>query len=191
MIALGNDVIDLAETPRNGLRYYRRLQSYAFSAQELEQFRLNRNLPEQLAIGWSVKEAAYKSVTKLIGRKQTVPKSFHFEVISETPNFLTSSVRFEDFILQAETSLTDFHVHSLCYLVRPRAGLVVGIGTTQPDYKNQSSDVRTLALQAMTNADRIRKSVDGVPYFERGGKPLATELSLSHHGRWVAFAYQS
>jgi len=190
MIALGNDVIDLAEKPRNGAKYYRRMQSYAFAQEELAQFQFKRDVPESVAIGWSIKEAAYKSVVKLIGKERIAPRDFFFEITSEAPARLTCVVHHRDLVLHAETALAGGYVHTVSFLPNAHA-FVLGVGISLPDYQSQSINVRTLALQSMTCADAIAKNKEGVPYFERAGERMVNELSLSHHGRWVAFAYQS
>ena len=190
MIALGNDVVDLTEAPRNGENYYHRLIQVAFSSQEMDQLSSRFSLEIKCAILWSAKEAAYKSLKKCGNTMEFSPKEMSVLVPNQDGLELQGIVQTKEHKFVLSTSISEGWVHSLTYLMSADVPTFQVIAC-EKDPVSQSRIVREQALHHFKSADAIEKNQQGIPQFFRQGVLVPNELSLSHHHQVAAFAFQS
>ena len=188
MIALGNDVVDLHETPRNGDKYYYRLIQTAFTSDEMDQLPGNFTLKLACAVLWSAKEAAYKSLKKLGILEKFIPKDLHVHSLTFHETEVEGTVSYKELSLKLKISYNDDWVHSTTFMMeRENKWAVVRCDN---NYRAQTLAARKAALEHYHLADKIDKT-DGIPVLMADGKRLPNELSLSHHGQFAAFALES
>lgn len=188
MIALGNDVVDLHETPRNGDVYYYRLIQTAFLSDEMDQLPGNFTLKMACAVLWSAKEAAYKSLKKLGVLEKFIPKGLHVHSLSFHASEIEGTVSYNDLSLKLKVSFNDDWVHSTTFMTeRDRKWAVV---RCDKNYRAQGLAARKAALEHYHLADKIDKT-EGIPVLMADRKRLPNELSLSHHGQFAAFVLES
>ncbi len=186
---VGNDVVDLADPEVVKAPTHPRFDARVFARSEREALR-ESGAPERLRwFFWAAKEAAYKLVKKQ-----------HPAVIFSPPRF----------VVKLDATLVGSVVHAGCsYPVKLTAGsdsvhaiateegaagqIIAGIATTDTPLAS-SRAVRELAARAL--AERLRMPREAVRISRRGriptlevlGRDATLDLSLSHHGRYVAFA---
>ena len=192
-VLVGNDVVDLDEPEARDAhrreRFVRRVLS------EGERALLAASLDPRTLL-WSLfaaKEAAYKVATKL-----GPPRPFaHRELLVAAD---LRSVRVGGVALSLRVDALPGVVHAVASSSSGEALAVVAALEPSAD---PSAAVRALARRtlAVTLAcpeselaivrDPLEGSWDGFgpPRVERGGSPLALDVSLSHDGRFVAFAW--
>jgi len=144
---------------------------------------------------FAAKEAAYKVAAKL-GR---APGFAHrsFEVAADL-----TSVRYGDLDLHLSVDVTDGWVHAIA---STGAEPVTAAAMTAPPGEHPSIAARRLLCEAVAEQikcspaelqvvrERVPGSWDGFgpPLVHRAGEPVDVDVSLSHDGRFVAFAVSS
>jgi phosphopantetheinyl transferase (holo-ACP synthase) len=187
MIALGNDVVDLNEVPRNGERYYQRLIQSAFIPEELDDLPAHLSLQLKCALLWSAKEAAFKSIKKLKLVSDFTPKDIHVRFLRFDLSEAIGRVHAYGTDLHLRVAFNENWVHTLTQL---RDDLLEAsqVVACDANYLAQFTEVRNAALRDFAMADEVAKSTEGVPILKARGKKLSNELSLSHHGHFAAYA---
>ncbi len=208
---IGNDVVDLADREALPSPRTSRFDMRVFS--EVERHRIEHSgdpILERWSL-WAAKEAGYKLLRKLESDAIFSPSRIEVD-FAAAPGFSPNSGdpirvparsgivtarghRFDCRIIAGEA-----FVHALCTPFARRAPERFGhalLGTEAPDRgtpQGLSRGVRELACTEIARSLglnpeslRIEKS-DGIPHFWLGGDRLAIDLSLSHHGRVVAYA---
>lgn len=191
--AIGNDVVDLGDRPRVTPRHRRRFIERVFC--EREQALLDaEGAPEGLV--WSLfaaKEAAFKVVCKL----GPLPVFAHrkFEVQPDL-----SGVRYGPWALLLAVDADAERVHALAWNAGPPPRWKVARVERGADL-GASARALLLAevglalgcpsqeLQVVRPAAPERWDGLGNPEVQRGGAPLALDVSLSHDGRFIACAF--
>ena len=191
---VGNDVVDLADAevqnspvhPRFDLRVFSALERQALQGRVALQGRAS---PDRLRwILWAAKEAAYKL------RKQSDPSTLfspsRFEVSLD--DTLRGAVEHEGERLRVEVTVVGDLVHAVATLSESASEIVTGVEASERP--NASRAVRTLIVRNLAqrlglpeSALRVLRS-GRIPRLEVVGRNCSLDLSLSHHGRYVAFA---
>ena len=183
---IGNDVVDLrdpetapdAAHPRFDTRVFAPCERALLAARPREAARRRWML-------WAAKEAAYKLVRRLEPRTVFSPRAFRVD-----PEAAEVRLGGQRFVLAID--MDEERVHAVVTLGEA-AGRVpalsgVGLAGTAPP----GDAARELALRALAPRfarGRLAIVRDGrIPRLEDAGWPLPVSLSLSHHGRFVAFA---
>jgi phosphopantetheinyl transferase len=192
-IAVGNDVVDLAdpETRLEGL--HPRFAARVFTAAErslLEACADRQRLHWAL---WAAKESTYKALKQLEPTLAFSPRQLEVALEAEAPlgNGCTAGiVTCGDLAVDVGVRLGDGSVHAIARVPRS-AGLRV-LSAVEPAGSDAGSAVRRLATSAIGAAldlDAAGLRISGrPPRVEHRGSPLDVAVSLSHHGRFVAFA---
>ena len=191
---VGNDVVDLADAEVRSSPLHPRFDQRVFSPLEREALQERAALetrawPDRLRwILWAAKEAAYKL------RKQSDPSTIfspsRFEVSLD--DALRGTVEHEGKRLRVEVTVVGDLVHAVATLSGSESEIVTGVEAS--DRPNASRAVRTLTVRNL--AQRLGLPESGlcvlrtgrVPRLEVVGRNRRLDLSLSHHGRYVAFA---
>jgi hypothetical protein len=177
---LGNDVVDLADAGARHPRFAARVFTTA------ERALLDAD-PALCGVLWAAKESAYKAARK--ADRSTVFSPARFVVHLDDPCRATVTVGERRFAVDLVRA--DDYVHAVARAADdPPAPVCAAVGTV-PAGTSDSEAVRRLAIAtlacALGGGVEIGRD-DRIPRLLRHGVPMAADLSLSHHGRFAAFA---
>ena len=186
---VGNDVIDLADPEVVKGSTHPRFDARVFARSEREALHQS-GAPKRLRwFFWAAKEAAYK-----LAKKQDLSVIFspsRFVVTLDAT--LKGEVIHADHRYPVRLSAGSDSVHAIATEDDEVSGVVSGLAVTDTPLE-ASRAVRELAARAL--AERLRMPSEAlrirrrgrVPILEVLGRDAVLDLSLSHHGRFVAFA---
>lgn len=195
---LGNDVIDLADGETRPEAIHPRFDERVFAATERAELAKSFS-PERLRWKlWAAKESAYKAAKKLDPRTIFSPVRFVVNLIAPG----RATVRAPGRSFSVSFREVEDAVHAVALEERALEGsLVSGLLRFAPakalprEPEAASMAARRLVIETLSERFGIpageiviTSSEDGVPRLRLRGAPA--ELSLSHHGRFVAFAAQ-
>jgi len=189
---VGNDVIDLGDPEARPGGCHARFDARVFAAVELEQLAASTAPVRLRWILWAAKEAAFKVAKKDDARTIFSPRRFVVCVTSGTQARVAHDAR--RFAVELEIGAR--YVHAIATDGgNPGARVVAGVeriawgGSTCPGSAARTLAIRALApLLGIAAAELSVAREARVPRLCRGSVDVATDLSLSHHGRFVAFA---
>jgi 4'-phosphopantetheinyl transferase superfamily len=191
---VGNDVVDLEDSETVPGATHPRFDERVFAAEEIECLRRSR-APDRLRwVLWAAKESAYKVAKKLDPRTIFSPRRFVVEL--ETANLGSVRMGGRRFSIVASVERAVCHVIACTEL--PRGMIVVSglrrlVGDARDPLRPRSI-ARRFTIDEMTPwlgaraGDLELVSENRVPCFRLSGRPVPADVSLSHHGRFVAFA---
>ena len=187
MIALGNDVVDLSIAPKNGWNYFKRLKSYAFFDEEC-QLKESKDVSTKAFMQtlWAMKEAVYKSSVKEGNRRRFVPKDFLISSWVKSTEQISASVHWGSVSFNAIATLTSDYVHVLSKLPESKLDFKYEVRTCE---RTPSANLRRALIECHPGY-QVNKDENGVPWLI-STHGITKEVSISHHGRFVAFAFQS
>jgi phosphopantetheine--protein transferase-like protein len=197
---VGNDVVDLRDPESSAETLHPRFDTRVFTAAERAAIAASPDSTRQRWRLWAAKEATYKLARKLV--PTTVFSPSRFEVELDGPGTRACVVhagdRFDVQITESESALHAVAVRAgdsrdalLCDWQR------LDLRDEEPsDPDAPSRAVRELLCERV--AERLGVKVDElevrrrgrIPYLWIAGEPAPVDLSLSHHGGWLAFACQ-
>jgi phosphopantetheinyl transferase (holo-ACP synthase) len=183
---VGNDVVDLADPSIAHHHLNARFVARVCAPEE-------RGLARSKAGLWTIfaaKEAAYKALVKL-GRS---PGFAHRAIVVASD---LASVRWQGIVLRLSVACDDESVHAVAWSADPAP--LARLARAREPLERAARDLLCELTAAMTGCDASAIAVVrdpepnawdgfGPPRVERGGKPLALDVSLSHDGRFVAVA---
>ena len=190
---IGNDIVDLAQAAQDSNWQRRGFLAKVFTEYEQAIIRAATNPAQLVWLFWSLKESAYKARFRETNQRTFAPQkiSCHLNSVTETAAEATIVYGRE---YRATSVISSQYITSVAWLP----------ATTQqpahdafllPDvrYENQHFAVRQAATlhvssQLAIKADTvvICKDRSGIPFLSVGSRQIP--LSLSHHGRYGAFA---
>jgi phosphopantetheinyl transferase (holo-ACP synthase) len=209
-VAVGNDVVDLTDPetdlrtlhPRFAERVFSPAERHALAACEREPVARRhgstaREAPARTLLHWALwaaKESAYKALRRLA--PDTVFSPREFEVDLPSPPLLAATGAIEGSVIHRGRRFS-LRVHrdgARLHAIVGSADLAgqailskVGAAARDP-----SADARRLAVHELSSTlglDPLDLQIVGrPPTATYRGRPLCAELSLSHHGQFVAFA---
>lgn len=193
---IGNDIIDLEEASKHRPQYYKRLKTSGFTEDEW----LIHDLPHGnvgLWLLWSLKEATYKSLVQddWDGRR-FYPKDFCVTSLKQNTNDFTAETVFKNRVVRTTTSIRKTFLHTVTQPENDLKTRLECFECSGDDYEKQSGSVRNKAIAALAESldievsnISIKKNEDQVPQFFKNEVYLSSvDLSLSHHGRYGAYA---
>lgn len=193
-MSVGNDVVDLAdpETRLDGL--HPRFVERVFTAAERERLEASRARHALHWALWAAKESAYKAVKRLAPETVFSPREFEVELASWSLARASPAggcVRHRGRRLGLRLRLEGGSVHAVAWVAGAAAGEVI-LSRARRAEGDPGLAARRLASSAIASAlglDPAGLGIAGRPPLATGaeGRPAA-EVSLSHHGRFVAFA---
>ncbi|MCP4458697.1 MAG: 4'-phosphopantetheinyl transferase superfamily protein [Cytophagales bacterium] len=197
MIALGNDVVDLSWSPKNGQAYFIKLASFAFSECEYYHFANRISINDRIMMLWSIKEASYKSAVKLGLADRFNPKDFVIREIEMIKGLIYSKIQRADTILVGRTVMEHDKIHTItihedCEFSEVRFN---DEWITSSDYSEQHVAVRDLVKKDgyCQDMDTISfsKNKEGIPFVLNNGELLKVDISFSHHGNLVGYGMKT
>jgi len=200
---LGNDVVDLAHHGTQPGAQHPRFDARVFSERERALIAGNPSQPLRWVL-WAAKEAAYKAAKKLDRAMVWAPARFEVELDSRLGGCVRHGER--AFLLRVEQ--TSAYVHVLAQdsaalaalrsaasdALHSAASNALHCGVAEHASPDASAEARafacrTLAARLGISEARLAVAKNGrIPVLCADGALASADLSLSHHGRFVAFA---
>ena len=194
---VGNDVVDLRDPESAAETLHPRFDTRVFSVRERELMAGSRDAARLRWKFWAAKEAAYKLARKV--SPATIFSPVKFEV--SPGNAKTARVRHES----AQYSVAFIENEGALHAIATRTGAdkaevitgwrqltereIEGGGSEAPSRAVRKLLCERLAVRLGVNEAELEERRRGrVPFLWLGGRPAAIDLSLSHHGGWLAFA---
>jgi len=185
---IGNDVVDLGDADSRIAGHHPRFDQRVFAPSERDLIEAAPDAERVRWLLWAAKESAYKAARKAYRATVFSPARFvvdldgteHATVTAGERRFTVDLVRTKDYVHAVARAADD-----------PPAPACAAVGTV-PAGTSDSTAVRRLAIDTLERAlgtNGLEIGRDGrVPLLLRHGRPVAADLSLSHHGRFAAFA---
>jgi len=185
---IGNDIVDLEDPETQGAASHPRFDERVLSKIERAAVAESRDAVRERWVFWAAKEAAYKLTRSEDARVVFSPPGFEVTRIGAT----RALVRWCRRLLRVDLRV---HAGSVHAVARSCERARVLSATAKHDGTDPSHSVRALATQALAPALgvvsgelEIQRERDRPPVLLVRGRPTGAALSLSHHGRFVAFA---
>jgi phosphopantetheine--protein transferase-like protein len=202
---VGNDVVDLKDPENIGKSRDDRFLGRVFTAGERERIASAPSPDTLLWSLWAAKEAAYKAVSSADPAVCSIPRRYRVVLDAEDATrkivHLTGKVITPRGELVLEISVSADWVHALAAgaeealnrLCRRVERLEEGKGAVNPSAFVRGALIREIArrLDCAVGDLSVVKNQDGpgAPRVLFRGEMLAAEVSLSHDGRFAAFAF--
>ncbi len=187
---VGNDVVDLADLEVRSGPAHPRFDARVFTAVEREAMRASGDPNRLRWMLWAAKEAAYKLLKKRDSKLAFSPARF----VVMLDGLLRGKVVYEERTLCVSLHTDADALHAVAtndarYATRVVSAVGAASGPSDASTAARSLAVRTLAkrLGLPTTAFRLGLRAR-IPTLEVAGRATPIDLSLSHHGRFVAFA---
>lgn len=200
---VGNDVVDLGDPDADSTRYSARFDARVFTRAERRAIANSVSGERERWRLWAAKEASYKLARRRDCKTVFSPRAFAVGP-DEGGRANRARVAHADTAYYIEFDETPERIHAVAVsspddfasVLTGVEGVMKDIQTkTNPGRPGESEAVRRLACDAISQRFElprgqlaIRKLEDRVPRLYRGDEFLALSVSLSHHGRWLAFA---
>ncbi len=188
---VGNDLVDLADRDADSRTFSARFDLRVFTDAERASIRAHTDPARQRWRLWAGKEAAYKVARKLDARTVFAPSRFAVELDQRGSGVARTGRTGTVYRLWLTETASRIHVHAISPGADP-AAVVWAWGPVRAG--DPSGSARELAIRVL--APRLRAAAgelevgraDRIPVLWLRGAPASLDLSLSHHGDWVAFA---
>lgn len=189
---VGNDVVDLGDREAIEGPTHPRFDQRVFAAAERALLRSSRSPGLLRWTLWSAKEAAYKLARKRSSRVVFSPRRFLVDLEQDD----RARVRHGDVEFTVRIAAAGHALHALAQDTgRSEDQLVWAVEPkghdAEPSRAARALAARVLGEELDLPADAFRFGRRGhVPTLAVEGRRASLDLSLSHHGRFVAFACQ-
>ncbi len=193
---VGNDVVDLRDPQSSPEALHARFDERAFTAEEREALSASVSRHALRWAFWAAKESAYKVAKKLDPTVRFFPRDFAVRRMTEGRAVVIHRAGLFDVRLDS----TDDWVCAVATIQAAsppatHAPVRSGVARLEGSSADPSRTVRELVCAALgpwmnLPPERVRIAADGgVPVALWRGRRLAVDLSLAHHGRFVAWAW--
>ena len=193
---VGNDVVDLHDPETRHEALHPRFDARVFTSDERKALSASASAHPLRWTLWAAKESAYKVAKKLDPAVRFLPRAFVVRRISEERALVVHETGSFDVRLDR----TDEWVRAVATLTAgyaPSAGRPVSIGIERlgAPGADPSRTVRELVRAALGSQMSIPPgqvqiaAARGIPVALWRNRRLPVDLSLSHHGRFVAWAW--
>ncbi|MEW6273198.1 MAG: 4'-phosphopantetheinyl transferase superfamily protein [Thermodesulfobacteriota bacterium] len=190
---LGNDVVDLADPETRAGARHPRFDARVFTAAELAALRASAE-PERLRwLLWAAKEAAYKAARKDDPAVTFSPRAFAACLTSRDRATVRHGARLFAVALDADRE----RVHAVAAIEPGDASGARLAGCERIPLETQRDPGRAVRALAIARVARLLGVAEAelaivrdgrIPRLVRPGGAGVGDLSLAHHGRFVAFA---
>ncbi len=193
---IGNDVVDLGDAESRAAGRHARFDDRVFAAVERELIAASPLGERARWVIWAAKESTYKAARKEDPRTVFAPRRFLVRFESATVRSeitLGASVRVGDRRFRVDVAVDADHVHAVAYAAAdPPDPIWTAVGShagVAPTDAVRRLVVATLSRGLGLPPDDLAIRRDGrIPTLWLRGRRSLADLSLSHHGRFVAFA---
>jgi len=187
---IGNDVVDLGDPECRAEGRHPRFDGRVFDEAERALIETSGQ-PERIRwLLWAAKESAYKAARKEDPRTVFTPSRFHAE--RHADERLTVSLGDRRFLVDVGVGVE--HLHAVARGAGDPPATTHGAVARLPEQATGSEAVRQLAIATLSRLlgiapEELAIRREGrIPALWLRGRPSPVDLSLSHHGRFVAFA---
>ncbi|MEO8773941.1 MAG: 4'-phosphopantetheinyl transferase superfamily protein [Gelidibacter sp.] len=186
---IGNDIVDLAFAGINSRWREQRFLDKLFSNQEQGFILSDGNRFENIWKLWSMKESAYKIVSRADGIVRFNPKDFKCFPLNGRDGYVICQNTF----VPTVTETNQKFIQTTAYLKQNWISDVFQVSNTDAEvsYKHRYQHAVVAYAQLMkvsVETIEIIKNEIGVPQFHIQGILQIEQLSLSHHGQFGAWA---
>jgi phosphopantetheinyl transferase (holo-ACP synthase) len=188
---IGNDVVDLDDEEAQAHALHPRFDERVFGAVELARIRASGNPHQCRWLLWAAKESAYKLLRRTLPDLGFSPRAF----VVRPSGTRAATVEARGHVVHVDYECGESFVHGVAsYHGAPPTLAKIGMLSAQSEEPGVAA--RRLAAGVIANllcVDARELVVDRtgrMPLLLRSGRPLPGTLSLSHHGRYVAFAWR-
>jgi phosphopantetheinyl transferase (holo-ACP synthase) len=203
-LLVGNDIVDLHDPESRPEALHDRFDTRVFTADEREALTTSASAHALRWTLWAAKESAYKVAKKLDPAVRFLPRDFVVRrlgegravVVHETGPFDVRLRRTEEWVSAVATRMAA-NAASVMAANAPEAhrSVSTGIERLEVHGADPSQTVRelvcaALALRMNVPPGQVQIATDrGIPVARWRNRRLPVDLSLSHHGRFVAWAW--
>jgi phosphopantetheine--protein transferase-like protein len=202
-VSLGNDVVDLADPEADLRELHPRFAERVFTATERDALAACQRSPAEADAArrtvlhwafWAAKESAYKALKRLVPETVFAPREFEVTLPSVPPadgvGAAAGWVVHRGRRLSLEVRRSDEGLHAVAACAgTAETGIAWKLETAAGD---PGDAVRRLAVREIATALDLDPAALSIvlrpPVVMHEGRPLEVDLSLAHHGRFVAFA---
>jgi phosphopantetheinyl transferase (holo-ACP synthase) len=189
---IGNDVVDLGDADSRVVGHHPRFDDRVFVPAERRLIAAGPEGERVRWLLWAAKESAYKAARREDARTVFSPPRFVVHLTAARGATVEGAGRTFDVELRGD----DEHVHAIARdrddaeaAVYRAVARLAGAETSTPSAAVRRLTVTTLARRLAIPERDLALDRDGrLPRLWVRGRPSPAELSLSHHGRFVAFA---
>jgi hypothetical protein len=182
---VGNDVVDLGDPEtRPGVRHPR-FDARVFAPEELAALGFHPEAERLRWVLWAAKEAAFKVARKQKPATVFAPRRFRVTLVAGN----AGRVSWEGGELWLRVACGPDWVHAVA--CSPGSEGIQARQLVVPPAVSPGAAVREHALHALRGllgAPLAIGKADRIPFLKRGTARLRADLSLSHHGRYAAWA---
>lgn len=210
MLHVGNDIVDLFTKGTAGRAKDNRFVDRILTDDEKKVLFCRQESPDSLLWAlWAAKETAFKAVNKSFPDISSAPRRYAVTLQAQSlKSKIAGCVNTPAGAVAVSIFIRDTHIHCIGTTGNPDDLDNVVFGTKRMDaeseellYRQQSVQVRKLAKEKIArcfnmdtgNIDIRRsrqKKQPGPPVIRFNDRESFMDISLSHHGRYVAFAVQ-
>ncbi len=192
-MSVGNDVVDLADSETRAVQLHRRFDERVFGNDELAALRASDSTHLLRWAMWAAKESAYKACARLEPDVAFSPRAFAVELAmprSARAGVAKGSMLRDGRSLDLAVEWNEEYVHAIAATRPAREGHRLSkVALANGEAR---SAVRSLAVAGIAPIlGREPADIEIVarpPVVRHGSRVVVEDLSLSHHGRFVAFA---
>ena len=184
---LGNDIVDLQFAKVNSRWQEQRFLDKLFTTEEQDFILSDGNRFENIWRLWSMKESAYKIISRADGIVRFNPKAYKCTI----KNYAKGVVDYENISISTFTEKDVKFIHTTAFLNTNWTSEVLHLSDSE--VKFQHIDVKQHAIRiyadlkhSVVESIDIRKNATGVPQFYKKGLLQKEQLSLTHHGNFGA-----
>jgi phosphopantetheinyl transferase (holo-ACP synthase) len=194
---IGNDVVDLADRETAPLAMHPRFDERVFAAEELLWVRREGDPARRRWMLWAAKESAFKAAKRLDPSSSFSPR----RILVRLDDDSTGTVRLADRTFSVQVRLDRDVCHAVAWADRAhrahlaRSPIVVsGVRLVTASEASPRLAARRFAAESVAAylgiaASDLELVKDGrLPRLRLHGRAAGLDVSLSHHGRFVAFA---
>jgi phosphopantetheine--protein transferase-like protein len=192
---VGNDVVDLGDPEADPAGLHPRFAERVLAPEERRAVRSSADPARALWTYWAAKESACKVLRKLEGGAVFSPSSLVVEIEERNGGRLRGRVRCKDRVFRLEVEERAAWTHALATASPPgsREALILTGVSRRPPRQDPSAALRSATTAALSRrlgwaAGSLRIAGSRPPTLLLRGREAGVDLSLSHHGRWMAYA---
>jgi phosphopantetheinyl transferase (holo-ACP synthase) len=180
---LGNDLIDLTTTTQHTPKRFSRYLRKVFTAREREAIRASRfSFFDQVL--WAAKEAAYKAYMQVHPEKEKfyAPKKFEVQPAEYGESSVQGSVHFGADSWHFEAIFNTQYIHCVACIDEGHLSKVTYLIAEREAGAQRCIEHPQMGMIHLKNNNR------GIPEPLAEGKNIKGYASVSHDGKWIAYA---
>ncbi|WP_323787530.1 4'-phosphopantetheinyl transferase superfamily protein [Psychroserpens sp.] len=184
---IGNDIVDLSQAAIESNWKRPRFLNKVFTKKEQLLIRTSEDQDDMVWLLWSMKEAAYKAYVREFKQSFFNPKRIQCQLSLNNQDV----VCIDNQTYNLQSIITSDYIHSIASKTKfePQSHFF-----KVPD-RNQSEALKTKMIHLISgkigqniNSIEIKKTELGVPNLFINNQQIFEALSISHHGKYGAFA---